>query len=115
MTYITIEQLVERLHVDIGLLRHLEEEGLIAPELGDGGTLLYSECQADRVRVATDLVELGVNDAGLEIILGMRERLIDLREGTGELLREVREMLDESGTADREQTPKSITVIVLPE
>lgn len=114
MRYFAIEELLETLHLEYAMLRHLEELGLVEPELGEGGSLLYSERDAERARVASHLLDLGVNDEGLDVILSMRERMIDLQRSTAELLSMVHEVLD----ADTPQPPprpeiRSVSVTIV--
>lgn len=57
-------------------LRHYEEVGLVKPERTEGNIRLYSPVDIDRLRQINRLTnELGVNLAGVQIILDMRERL----------------------------------------
>jgi MerR family transcriptional regulator/heat shock protein HspR len=61
-------------------LRHYEHLGLITPERSHGKVRLYSPADIDRLRQITRLTaELGVNLAGVQIILDMRERLEQLQ------------------------------------
>jgi MerR family transcriptional regulator/heat shock protein HspR len=62
-------------------LRLYEREGLIEPQRSGGKIRLYSERDIDRVRCIMRLTnDLGVNLAGAETILNMRERMRQLRE-----------------------------------
>jgi MerR family transcriptional regulator/heat shock protein HspR len=62
-------------------LRLYEREGLIEPQRSGGKIRLYSERDIDRVRCIMRLTnDLGVNLAGAETILNMRERMMQLRE-----------------------------------
>jgi MerR family transcriptional regulator, heat shock protein HspR len=62
-------------------LRLYEREGLVEPRRSGGKIRLYSERDIDRVRCIMRLTtELGVNLAGAETILNMRERMMQLRE-----------------------------------
>lgn len=57
-------------------LRHYESQGLVTPKRSDGNVRLYSPVDIDRLRQIIRLTdELGVNLAGVQIILDMRERL----------------------------------------
>ncbi|MBU0493922.1 MAG: helix-turn-helix transcriptional regulator [Chloroflexi bacterium] len=57
-------------------LRHYERIGLIAPERSEGNVRLYSERDLVRVRQIRRLVDdLGVNLAGVEVILNLTERV----------------------------------------
>ena len=57
-------------------LRHYENQGLIRPQRSQGNVRLYSPADIDRLKQIVRLTdELGVNLAGVQIILDMRERL----------------------------------------
>ncbi len=61
-------------------LRHYEDVGLVTPKRSDGNIRLYSPADIDRLRQVIRLTdELGVNLAGVQIILDMRERLEELQ------------------------------------
>ena len=54
-------------------LRMYERKGLIDPARTDGGTRRYSEDDLDRLRRVTDLVDEGVNLAGVKKILQLQD------------------------------------------
>jgi MerR family transcriptional regulator, heat shock protein HspR len=57
-------------------LRLYEREGLLKPSRSDGNTRLYTAEDLERLDVILKLTrDLGVNLAGVEIILNMRERM----------------------------------------
>ena len=57
-------------------LRLYEREGLLKPSRNDGNTRLYTDDDLKRLDVILELTrELGVNLAGVEIILNMREKM----------------------------------------
>src|SRR5574341_1317463 len=61
-------------------LRHYENVGLVIPERSEGNIRLYSPTDIDRLRQISRLTDdLGVNLAGVQIILDMRERLEGLQ------------------------------------
>jgi len=65
-------------------LRHYENVGLVMPERSQGNIRLYSPADIDRLRQIIRLTdELGVNLAGVQIILDMRERLRQLQLDMG--------------------------------
>ena len=56
-------------------LRHYERIGLVTPGRSRGNVRLYSQDDIERVRLIQRLTnELGVNLAGVEVILNMRGR-----------------------------------------
>ncbi len=53
-----------------------EREGLLKPSRSDGNTRLYTDDDLERLEVILHLTrDLGVNLAGVEIILNMREKM----------------------------------------
>src|SRR5213595_1117330 len=57
-------------------LRLYEREGLLKPSRSEGNTRLYTDADLERLDVILSLTrELGVNLAGVEIILNMREKM----------------------------------------
>ena len=60
-------------------LRQYEREGLIEPSRTDGKMRLYSQKDVDRVKTILNLTrELGVNLAGVDVILQLKEKIDDL-------------------------------------
>lgn len=56
-------------------LRHYERIGLVMPGRSQGNVRMYSQEDIERVRLIQRLTtELGVNLAGVEVILNMRDR-----------------------------------------
>src|SRR5918911_439873 len=57
-------------------LRLYEREGLLKPSRSEGNTRLYTQEDLERLEVILNLTrDLGVNLAGVEIILNMREKM----------------------------------------
>ncbi len=103
-------------------LRHYEQLGLVVPTRSKGNIRLYSQRDIERLRRITRLTQdLGVNLAGVEVILNMAEQLDRLRQEIAllqeeqqarvqylrdsiraEILETVRAMIDEND--DRWQT-----------
>ena len=60
-------------------LRMYEREGLLKPSRTDGNTRLYTEEDIERLEFILNLArDLGVNIAGIAIILQMRERMEEM-------------------------------------
>src|SRR5262245_37202494 len=78
------------LHVHPQTLRLYEREGLVEPQRSRGGIRLYSDRDIERVRAIQRLTtDLGVNLAGAEVILNMREHMLALQEELEHLRREL--------------------------
>lgn len=74
-------------------LRHYEGLGLVVPRRTPGNHRLYSEHDVERLRLISRLTsELGVNLAGVEVVLNMTEQVNDLRD---EMQRREQELLSE--------------------
>ena len=57
-------------------LRIYEQKGLVRPERTPGGTRLYSEADVERLRIVQRLTsELGLNLAGVELVLRLEDEL----------------------------------------
>jgi MerR family transcriptional regulator/heat shock protein HspR len=62
-------------------LRLYEREGLLKPSRSEGNTRLYTDGDLERLEVILELTrELGVNLAGVEIILNMREKMAAMQK-----------------------------------
>ncbi len=67
-------------------LRNYEEAGLVAPSRSEGGFRLYSPRDVERINKINRLtVELGVNLAGVQVILNLTEQIEALQEELEEL------------------------------
>src|SRR5262249_10381951 len=61
-------------------LRLYERVGLLKPSRSEGNTRLYTENDLERLEVILTLTrDMGVNLAGIEIILNMREKMSDIQ------------------------------------
>jgi MerR family transcriptional regulator/heat shock protein HspR len=57
-------------------LRIYEQKGLVRPKRTPGGTRLYSEADVERLRIIQRLTtELGLNLAGVELVLRLEDEL----------------------------------------
>jgi len=74
-------------------LRIYESKGLVRPQRTPGGTRLYSEADIDRLRIIQRLTtELGLNLAGVELVLRLED---ELRKAHGKIERLQRQLADE--------------------
>src|SRR4051794_20801337 len=72
-------------------LRMYERRGLIAPQRSEGNIRLFSDDDVERVQAIKRLVnDLGVNLAGAEVILHMREQMEAMRQELEQLRRSMR-------------------------
>jgi len=72
-------------------LRMYEKKGLIRPSRSVGKTRMYSAEDVEEIARVTRLArDLGVNLAGIEIILKMRRRMLDMQAQIEGLMNHVR-------------------------
>ena len=72
--------------VQVHTLRYYEKIGIIEPSRSPGNIRLYSEREVSLLRrVKTLMDDLGVNLAGVEVILRMSQRMAELQSQVKEL------------------------------
>ena len=72
----TISAVADQYSLHPQTLRLYEREGLLKPSRSEGNTRLYTDTDLERLEVILSLTrDLGVNLAGVEIILNMREKM----------------------------------------
>jgi MerR family transcriptional regulator/heat shock protein HspR len=75
-----ISAVAEQYQIHPQTLRLYEREGLLKPSRSEGNTRLYTDQDLERLEVILKLTrDLGVNLAGVEIILNMRERMAEMQ------------------------------------
>jgi len=75
-----ISSVAEQYGIHPQTLRLYEREGLLKPSRSDGNTRLYTDDDLERLEVILHLTrELGVNLAGVEIILNMRAKMAEMQ------------------------------------
>ena len=94
--YLMISAVAERFEIHPQTLRLYEREGLIKPVRSAGNTRLYDEATVRRLETILTLTrDLGVNLAGVEVILQMNEQMEKMQVEVDRLLDHVkRGMLD---------------------
>jgi MerR family transcriptional regulator/heat shock protein HspR len=97
----------EMLKVHPQTLRFYEKKGLVRPSRTEGQTRMYSAEDVDEIARLLRLTrDLGVNLAGVEIILKMRRRMLDMQKQIEDLVAYVRE----SGGSDAPRAERAGTV-----
>ena len=85
--YVMISKVAERYDIHPQTLRLYEREGLLEPQRSDGNTRLYDEDSLNRLESILTLTrDMGVNLAGVEVILTLQERLARLEAERDRLL-----------------------------
>ncbi len=101
--YYMISAVASKYNVHPQTLRLYEREGLLAPSRTDGNTRLYSDDDLHRLETILTLTrDLGVNLAGVEIILNMRQKMESMQSEVNEFMAYVKKELAQ-GLDDWEQ------------
>jgi MerR family transcriptional regulator/heat shock protein HspR len=91
-----ISSVAESYQIHPQTLRLYERLGLLKPSRSDGNTRLYTEDDLQRLEIVLTLTrELGVNLAGVEVILHMREKMGKLQEQVEEIIEFVRDQISQ--------------------
>jgi MerR family transcriptional regulator/heat shock protein HspR len=77
-------------------LRIYESKGLIRPKRTAGNTRLYSEADLERLRLIQQLTnKLGLNLAGVEQVLRLRDEVLRMRSRLDRMEREMRRAIND--------------------
>ena len=99
-----ISVVAQRYDIHPQTLRLYEREGLLTPSRTDGNTRLYEEADLERLETILSLTrELGVNLAGVGIILNMRDKMDRMQREVNEFVNYVKRELAQRGVRDWEQ------------
>ena len=92
-------------------LRLYERVGLLKPSRSQGNTRLYTESDLERLDVILTLArDMGVNLAGIEIILNMRDKMIEMERQMGEFAQVVQQELSRLAAGQEMVAPKHAIV-----
>lgn len=106
----TISVVAEQFNIHPQTLRLYEREGLLQPSRTEGNTRMYTEEDMERLEVILSLTrDLGVNLAGVEIILNMRAKMGEMQRQMQEFVSYVTEKM---GDAPSEPPPSFSTSLV---
>ena len=101
--FVMISVVAERYGIHPQTLRLYEREGLIKPARSAGNPRLYDEEAIRRLEIILTLTrDLGVNLAGVEVILNMREQMEKMQGEVDRLLEFVKRQAEER-RADHER------------
>lgn len=85
--YYMISAVAQKYSIHPQTLRLYEREGLLKPSRTDGNTRLYSDEDLQRLETILSLTrDLGVNLAGVEIVLNMRQKMEDMQHEVNEFM-----------------------------
>jgi MerR family transcriptional regulator, heat shock protein HspR len=91
----SLKALLEIFEITPGFVKRLEEAELILPTVEED-EIFYTERDVRRLLLAKDLREMGVNLAGIEVILDMSDRMLTIRKEADETLHRLLKYISEN-------------------
>lgn len=108
-----ISAIAEQYEVHPQTLRMYEREGLLKPSRSEGNTRLYTDEDVERLEVILKLTrELGVNLAGVEIILNMREKMEAMQRQIEEFVKSLNSELVNRSPAEQPAQMNSLVPVI---
>jgi len=108
-----ISAVAEQYEIHPQTLRLYEREGLLAPSRSEGNTRLYTDADLERLEIILKLTrELGVNLAGVEIILNMREKMEAMQQQMEGFVRTLNQELSERVANRQGDTSQSLVPVI---
>ncbi|MBV9215464.1 MAG: helix-turn-helix transcriptional regulator [Acidobacteria bacterium] len=105
----TISAVAELYDIHPQTLRLYEREGLLAPSRSVGNTRLYEDSDLERLEVILSLTrDLGVNLAGVEIILNMRAKMDEMQREFERFFEYLRNHAGEFGKVGTESASEAL-------
>jgi MerR family transcriptional regulator, heat shock protein HspR len=93
-------------------LRLYERVGLLKPSRSEGNTRLYTDDDLQRLDVILTLTrDMGVNLAGIEIILNMREKMLEMEKQMSEFASVVQQELSRVANNVSQEKPSRHAIV----
>jgi len=116
--FYTIGMVARMYNIHPQTLRLYEREGLIKPQRTAGNNRLYTDEDLERLEFILTLTrELGVNLAGVEIILRMKEQMEEMQKQIEQLLEFIEKQLQNLPQEERGlvKVPKAVSIVKITE
>ncbi|HLW77859.1 MAG TPA: helix-turn-helix transcriptional regulator [Bryobacteraceae bacterium] len=108
-----ISAVAEQYQIHPQTLRLYEREGLLKPSRSDGNTRLYTDDDLGRLEVILKLTrDLGVNLAGVEIILNMREKMEEMQREISQFVSSLNVEMTQRSRPAPSESPNSLIPVI---
>jgi len=105
----SIGQVAATFNVHQQTLRQYERLGLLHPSRTDGNTRLYSQGELERLETILNLTrELGVNLAGVEIVLNMRDKMERMQQQINMLVQYLQDAVERRAIVIEDENVQSL-------
>lgn len=111
--FFSISAVAKMFSVHQQTVRLYEKEGLISPKRSEGNTRLFSEEDINKLEEIIYLThQLGINLAGVEMILKLKRQIKKMQKEMNTLFDETQEELDKETEASKEAVKTSVKQLV---
>lgn len=112
--YFSISAVAKMFSIHQQTVRLYEKEGLITPKRSAGNTRLFSEEDVDRLEEVIYLThELGINLAGVEMILKLKKQIKKMQDDMNKLFENTQNQLDKEVESSKEAIQAQAKQIML--
>jgi MerR family transcriptional regulator/heat shock protein HspR len=111
--YYSISVVAKMFDVHQQTIRLYEKEGLLTPHRTEGGTRMFSEEDVDRLEEIINLThKLGVNIAGVEMILRLQRKIKKMQEDMNKVFEQAQTQLNNETEALKEEAVVTTTTLL---
>src|SRR4051812_328119 len=111
----TISAVAEEFELHPQTLRLYEREGLLKPSRSEGNTRLYTDDDIERLELILSLTrDMGVNLAGVEVVLNMREKMAQMQRQMEDFVRLIQRELVNPQASQKSEEFKNALVRLMP-
>jgi MerR family transcriptional regulator, heat shock protein HspR len=111
----TISAVADHYEIHQQTLRLYEREGLLKPSRSDGNVRLYTETDIERLELILGLTrDLGVNLAGVEVILNMREKMEQMQQEFNRFFEYMQQYMANAATQESPNAKEALVPIRKP-
>jgi MerR family transcriptional regulator/heat shock protein HspR len=112
--YFSISAVAKMFSIHQQTVRLYEKEGLINPKRSAGNTRLFSEEDVEKLEEVIYLThELGINLAGVEMILKLKKQIKKMQDDMNKIFESTQEQLEKEATVSKESVKESVKRLAL--
>ncbi|UCC41507.1 MAG: helix-turn-helix transcriptional regulator [Candidatus Aminicenantes bacterium] len=110
--YYHISSVAKMYNIHPQTLRLYEREGLLSPSRSEGNTRLYTEEDLEQLELILSMIrDLGVNLAGVEVVLNMRKKIEQIEEEVNRFLEYITKEFFEGREEELEKRKRDLVQI----
>lgn len=108
--FFSISAVAEMFSIHQQTVRLYEKQGLITPKRSSGNTRLFSEEDIERLEEVIHLThELGINLAGVEMILKLKKQIQKMQNDMNKMFKQAQDQLEKDSEISKESIQASVT------